>query len=84
MYLTTTRSAGWWTGLCRGNFDAQLAARQLEEAGFESRAEVGNAVPNLTATLSDSRLHEADGDDNEPPYPVLGRELGDRSLGQAA
>ena len=43
------------------NIDAQLAARQFEEAGFEARAEVGNVVPKLTGTLSDSRLHEAKG-----------------------
>ena len=43
------------------NLDARLAARQLEQAGFEARAEVGNVVPKLTGTLSDSRVHEADG-----------------------
>ena len=43
------------------NIDAQLAARQFEEAGFEARAEVGNVVPKLTGTLSDSRSREAQG-----------------------
>ena len=53
------------------NFDAQLAARQLEEAGFEARAEVGNVVPNLTATLSDSRLREATGTTTSRHTPSL-------------
>lgn len=53
------------------NIDARLAARQLEQAGFEARAEVGNVVPKLTGTLSDSRSHEAQGTTTSRHIPSL-------------
>ena len=53
------------------NIDTRLAARQLEEAGFEARAEVGSVVPKLTGTLSDSRLHDAKGTTTSRHTPSL-------------
>lgn len=53
------------------NLDLQLAAKQMEEAGFNASAEWGNLLPNITGNANGSRAQGAQGNPANNYSPSL-------------